>query len=109
MGSGVIWLAAIVLVGLAFRAGLRGKRTGTMTGAVAGTMYDWMNEDKQKAVEIIVDGKAEATDPETADGRPRAGRSRRAGRSGRVSRSGRHAAFPASAASSSRIRRFPRA
>ena len=27
-----------------------------------------LNEDKRKAIEIIVEEKAEATDPETADG-----------------------------------------
>ena len=30
-----------------------------------------LNEDKRKAIEIIVEGRAEATDPETADDIPK--------------------------------------
>ena len=66
--NAVIWLAAIVLVVRAFVVARRRKNSGVLTGAVAGTMYDWQNRDKQKAIEIIVEGKAEARDPETADG-----------------------------------------
>lgn len=36
----------------------------------AGAVYDMLNEDKRKAIEIIVEGRAEATDPETADDIP---------------------------------------
>jgi hypothetical protein len=33
-------------------------------------MYDLLNEDRRKAVEIIVEEKAAATDPETDDDLP---------------------------------------
>jgi hypothetical protein len=36
----------------------------------AGAVYDMLNEDKRRAIEIIVEGRAEATDPETADDIP---------------------------------------
>jgi hypothetical protein len=33
-------------------------------------VYDLLNEDRRKALEIIVEEKAAATDPETKDGQP---------------------------------------
>jgi hypothetical protein len=64
----VVWAFAVLLVLLAFRAARRGRRGGALTGAVAGTLYDWQTRDRQRALEIIVDEKAEARDPETRDG-----------------------------------------
>ena len=46
----------------------RGRRGGSIGPGAAGAIYDLLNEDKRKAIEIIVEQKAEATDPETADG-----------------------------------------
>lgn len=48
----------------------RGKRRrgGSIGPGAAGAIYDLLNEDKRKAIEIIVEQKAEASDPETADG-----------------------------------------
>ena len=63
-----LWVLAIVLVCLAFHKARKGRRAGTLTGAVAGTMYEWQNQDKQKAIEIIVEGKAGARDAEDRDG-----------------------------------------
>lgn len=39
-----------------------------------GAVYGMLQEDKRKAIEIIVEGRAEETDPEHADGTPQAGR-----------------------------------
>jgi hypothetical protein len=64
----IIWVVAVILMILAVRGARKGKRGGTMTGAVAGTLYDWQNQDKQKAIEIIVEGRAGARDPEDKDG-----------------------------------------
>jgi hypothetical protein len=36
--------------------------------AAAGTLYDMLNEDKRNAVEIIVEERAGARDPEDRDG-----------------------------------------
>jgi hypothetical protein len=68
----IIWL--VVLAGIVVLI-LRGRRTrgsnrrpGGIGSAAVGTVYDMLNEDKRKAVEIIVEGRAEARDPEHADG-----------------------------------------
>ena len=45
----------------------RGRFGGVGTGAV-GAMYGFLNEDKRQAVEIIVEGQAEARRPEYPDG-----------------------------------------
>jgi hypothetical protein len=63
---GFVWLVVIVAAVLAFRSrGRGGLRPGPGT---VGTVYDWLNEDKRKAVEIIVEQRAEARDPEDKDG-----------------------------------------
>ena len=59
---------------LAFRVLTRDRRGRGRTFRVgpgaAGTVYDMLNEDKRKAIEIIVEGRAEHRDPETADDLP---------------------------------------
>jgi hypothetical protein len=45
------------------------RRRGSRFGAgAAGTVYELLNEDKRKAIEIIVEGRAEERDAETVDG-----------------------------------------
>ena len=66
-------IAAVVIMVLFVLAVLRARRRrGRILGdpgpGTAGAIYDMLNEDKRKAIEIIVEEKAEATDPETADG-----------------------------------------
>ena len=62
----VIWVVVIFVVGLLFvRLRRRRRRIGA---AAAGTIYDWLNEDKRRAMEIIVEERAEARDPEDRDG-----------------------------------------
>ena len=41
-----------------------------MVPGAAGAVYDMLNEDKRRAIELIVEGRAEKTDPETADDLP---------------------------------------
>jgi hypothetical protein len=61
----LVWLAAIVGIVLAFRQiGAGRPRVGS---ASAGTVYDWLNEDKRKAIEVVVEGRAEQRDEEHAD------------------------------------------
>jgi hypothetical protein len=68
MIEGLIWIVVIGGVILLFAKGGRpGRRSGIGTAAV-GSMYDMLNEDKRKAVEIIVEERAEARDPEDKDG-----------------------------------------
>jgi hypothetical protein len=46
----------------------RRRRWGGPGPGASGAIYDLLNEDKRKAIEIIVEEKAEERDPETADG-----------------------------------------
>ena len=63
-----IWLVAIVLVFVAFSRTRGQRRRGGIGSAAAGTVYDYLNEDKRHAIEIIVEERAEARDPEDKDG-----------------------------------------
>ena len=65
--TAAIWVVAIVLLIAAFRTRRRQRRRG-LGSAAAGTMYDWLNEDQRNAIEIIVEERAEARDPEDRDG-----------------------------------------
>lgn len=66
--AAAVWLVAIVLLILAIRRTRRVRRRGGIGSAAAGTMYDWLNEDKRRAIEVIVEERAEARDPEDKDG-----------------------------------------
>ena len=46
----------------------RSGRTFDVGPGASGAIYDMLNEDKRKAIEIIVEERAEERDPETADG-----------------------------------------
>jgi hypothetical protein len=62
----IVVLAGIVVL-LAAVASRRSRGPGS---AAAGAVYDLLQEDKRKALEIIVEEKAGARDPEHADGEP---------------------------------------
>jgi hypothetical protein len=68
MIGAVIWLVAIVLLLVARSRVRKGRRQLHVGAAAAGAIYGWLNEDKRKAVEIVVEGRAEARDREDADG-----------------------------------------
>ena len=68
-------IAAVVIMVLFVLAVLRARHRRSERGGswgpgpgAAGAIYDMLNEDKRRAIEIIVEQKAEETDPETADG-----------------------------------------
>jgi len=68
MIEALIWTVIVGGVVLLFvKGGRPGRRSGIGTAAV-GSVYDMLNEDKRKAVEIIVEERAEARDPEHKDG-----------------------------------------
>lgn len=68
MLEGLLWFVVIAGVILLFAKGGRpGRRSGIGTAA-AGSMYDFLNKDKQNAIEIIVEERAGARDPEDKDG-----------------------------------------
>lgn len=68
----------IVVLGLGLRAVMSrdGRRGGPGAGAT-GAVYDLLNEDKRKAIEIIVEGRAGYRDPEHADDKPSSGKPNR--------------------------------
>jgi hypothetical protein len=73
MGTAISLLVFAGLVALAYygwRKGGRGRTFNVGPGA-AGAVYDMLNEDKRKAIEIIVEGRAAYRDPETADDTPK--------------------------------------
>jgi len=65
LGGTVIWLVMIALAAFAFyRAKTRRRHIGS---GAAGAVYGMMNEDKRKAIEVVVADKAAAHDFEHAD------------------------------------------
>jgi hypothetical protein len=68
-GGVAIWLVMMTLAGLAYyRAKTRRRHIGS---GAAGAVYDMMNEDKRKAIEIVAEDKAAAHDFEHADDKNR--------------------------------------
>ena len=73
-GGLVIWIVMLVLGGFAFyRARKRQRHIGS---AAAGTIYDFLNEEKRNAIEIVVEDKAAERDGERAEDDKEKGRVR---------------------------------
>ena len=66
MAEAAAWLVVVVAV-VALLASI-GRRSRGPGSAAAGAVYDMLNEDQRHALEIIVEQRAEARDPEDADG-----------------------------------------
>jgi hypothetical protein len=72
--TAVLWLVVLGVLGLVFwrltrRVSADEERPVSHLGPGAvGVFYDMLNQDKRNAVEIIVEEKAGARDPEDADG-----------------------------------------
>ena len=63
--SAAVWIVMIVLGGFAvYRVRTRRSHIGS---AAAGTIYDIVQDEKRKAIEIVVANKAEARDFEHVD------------------------------------------
>jgi len=64
------WLMFTVfcILGLAAAGRRRGRRVSRPGSAAIGSVYGLLNEDKRRAIELVLEEKAEARDPETADG-----------------------------------------
>jgi hypothetical protein len=71
--AAVVWAVILLVIVAVIVASASGKprQPGGVSGpgpAAAGAIYDLLNQDKRNAVEIIVEEKAAARDPEDADG-----------------------------------------
>ena len=66
--ASIAWFAFFILFFAAVISVRRRRRSGHPGPGTSGAIYDMLNEDKRKAIEIIVEEKAEERDPETADG-----------------------------------------
>jgi len=66
--GGLVWLVAATLVGAIVWKRRKQVRRGGVGSAAVGAVYDLLNEDKRNAVEIIVEQRAGARDPEDRDG-----------------------------------------
>jgi TRAP-type uncharacterized transport system fused permease subunit len=64
--NAILWLVAIVVVIILFAR--QRRRRGRVGSAAAGSVYDMLNTDKRNAVEIVVEERAGARDPEDRDG-----------------------------------------
>ena len=73
-GAALVWIAVIALAIFFFSRLTSTSDSGSGTGGsrvgpgAAGTIYDWLNQDKRNAIELIVEEKAGARDPEDKDG-----------------------------------------
>ena len=66
--AGIVIMVLFVLAVLRARRKRGGRTLGSPGPGAAGAIYDMLNQDKRNAIEIIVEEKAEARDPEDADG-----------------------------------------
>jgi hypothetical protein len=64
--AAIVWLVVIVLVAMLFWR--RPRHRGRIGPGASGAVYDLLNEDRRKAIEIIVEERAGARDPEDRDG-----------------------------------------
>jgi hypothetical protein len=64
--NAIVWVVVIVVVIVIFWR--QRRRRGRVGAGAAGSVYDMLNEDKRKAVEIVVEERAGARDPEDRDG-----------------------------------------
>ena len=65
-----VWAFVILIfvVAVFAKARKRGGRQPMPRAGAYGAIYDLLNQDKRNAIELIVEEKAEARDPEDADG-----------------------------------------
>ena len=76
-GPALIWGVVLLAIVGGLAAAVFSKRSTGQGGPGAGAygaVYDLLNQDKRNAIELIVEDKAAARDPEHADDKPTAGR-----------------------------------
>ena len=65
LAYGGAFLVFVLIIVLSRRARRHG---GVYRSGLVGAVYEWHNRDKQRALDVIVEDKAAATDPEFAEG-----------------------------------------
>jgi hypothetical protein len=65
--AGIVWLIVIAAIVVVFRRARSRRRHFDIGPGASGTIYDWLNEEKRNAVEIIVEEKAAERDEERAE------------------------------------------
>ena len=64
--NALVWIVALAAILAALRQlGTRGSRVGP---GAAGAIYEMLNEDKRKAIEIVVEQRTGEADPERPEG-----------------------------------------
>jgi hypothetical protein len=64
----LVWTAGALLLVVLILLSRRARRHGgSYRGGVVGALYEWQNKDKQRALDLIVQKKAEARRPEYPD------------------------------------------
>jgi hypothetical protein len=64
----LVWAGgALVLVVVILLTRRARRHGGSLRGGVVGALYEWQSRDKQRALDLIVEGKAEARRPEYPD------------------------------------------
>jgi hypothetical protein len=64
----IVWTAGALVIVVMILLSRRARRHGgALRGGVVGSLYEWQNKDKQRALDLIVEGKAEARRPEYPD------------------------------------------
>jgi hypothetical protein len=67
----LVWVGVCVVLVVLILVTRRARRHGgALRGGVVGAMYEWQTKDKQRALDVIVQGKAAARRPEYPDGSP---------------------------------------
>jgi hypothetical protein len=65
----LVWVGVAMVIVLLILVTRRARRHGgAIRAGVVGAMYEWQTKDKQRALDVIVQGKAEARRPEYPDG-----------------------------------------
>lgn len=60
----------LLLIAIVFLSRRARRHGGALRAGVVGATFEWQNRDKQKALEMIVEGKAAQRRPEYPDGTP---------------------------------------
>jgi len=65
--AGLVWLLVILAIVTVWRRARSRRQHFDIGPGASGTIYDWLNEEKRNAVEIIVEEKAAERDEERAE------------------------------------------